>query len=509
VSNAGAFEDDVFSLPPDSDLPQLPESTTGAIASWERIIHNAPGDKRGVFQRAAIELARLAAPGPPHVAQIIFDSIYDLAAAAGLDDDEAQQFMADARLAPPDVRPGTKQSRRINGSSNTPPDEPPPAMSPDEFGSPVPAITDERALVPVASKPRALDFLDPSEWQGQLVPTRRWLVPNRIPRANVTILNGDGAAGKTTIALQLVEAAPCGGDWLGSIVDEPGPAIFLTAEEDRDEIHRRLAAIVVQKGKKFSDLSDIQILCLPGEDAVLGLVDGRSGIVRPTPLFDGLLLAATTRRPALIVIEAAADVFAGNENDRAQVRQFIGLLRRLAMNSGAAVMLIAHPSLTGLASGTGSSGSTAWNNSARSRLYFTGAKKGADDGDDETDVRELRVMKSNYGPAGEIVRLRWQRGVFVPASSMGTLERVNAEAEVDQAYLDCLDATQGSGRQVGPYTGKAYAPAIFEKMQQAKGYRAKALATAQERLFNAGRIEVRKDGPPSKALDRIFRKARP
>jgi RecA-family ATPase len=227
--------------------------------------------------------------------------------------------------------------------------------------------------------------------------------------------------------------------------------------------------------------------------------------VRPTPLFECPLASAIDIKPALIGIEAAADVFSGNENDRAQVRQFVGLLRRLAINSGAAVLLIAHPSLTGLASGSGSSGSTAWNNSARSRLYFTSPKK-SDDGED-SEVRELRVMKSNYGPAGEVVRLRWQKGLFVPVSDIGTLERVNAEAAVDQAYLDCLDAAHGSGRQVGPYAGKAYAPAIFEKMPQAKGHRAKPLAAAQERLFNAGRIEVQKVGPPSKALERIFRRA--
>ena len=63
------------------------------------------------------------------------------------------------------------------------------------------------------------------------------------PMANVTMLNGDGAAGKTTIALQFAVATVRGTDWLGSIVHEPGPVIFFTAEEDGDEIHRRLGAI--------------------------------------------------------------------------------------------------------------------------------------------------------------------------------------------------------------------------------------------------------------------------
>jgi RecA-family ATPase len=351
-----------------------------------------------------------------------------------------------------------------------------------------------------------LEFLDPSTWSDRPVPPRRWLVSNRIPLGVPTMLNGDGAAGKTTIALQLIVATARGTDWLGRPVDAPGSVIFFSAEEDADEVHRRLAAILEHQGIGFGDLSGVHLLCMPGDDPVLGRLDKAAGIIRATPLFERLLTAATEIRPSLIVIEAAADVFAGNENDRSQVRQFISLLRRLAMASGAAVLLISHPSLTGMSSGTGTSGSTGWNNSVRSRLYFTGLK--AKHGDEAApDLRELRVMKSNYGPAGEIVRLRWQQGVFVPQGSGATLARVAAEAEVDQAYLDCLDAVHGRSQQVGPYTGKAYAPPIFEKMAQAKGYRAKALTAAQERLFNAGRIEVVKMGPPSKSLDRIVRKA--
>ena len=60
--------------------------------------------------------------------------------------------------------------------------------------------------------------------------------------------------------------------------------------------------------------------------------------------------------------------FPGNEIDRRQTRQFVTLLRRLAIDANAAVVLISHPSLTGIASGSGLSGNTAWHNSTRARL---------------------------------------------------------------------------------------------------------------------------------------------
>jgi RecA-family ATPase len=60
----------------------------------------------------------------------------------------------------------------------------------------------------------------------------------------------------------------------------------------------------------------------------LGAPD-RSGIIKPTPLLKSPYDKACTVKPQIVIVDTAADIFAGNENDRAQVRQFIGLLRGL------------------------------------------------------------------------------------------------------------------------------------------------------------------------------------
>jgi hypothetical protein len=36
--------------------------------------------------------------------------------------------------------------------------------------------------------------------------------------------------------------------------------------------------------------------------------------------------------------------------------------------------------------------------------------------DRDAGIRQLQVMKANYGPEGEKVRMRWERGVFLPES---------------------------------------------------------------------------------------------
>ena len=44
------------------------------------------------------------------------------------------------------------------------------------------------------------------------------------------------------------------------------------------------------------------------------------------------------------------------------------LLRKPAIETGASVILVSHPSLAGIASGTGLSGSTAWHNTVGERV---------------------------------------------------------------------------------------------------------------------------------------------
>jgi RecA-family ATPase len=147
------------------------------------------------------------------------------------------------------------------------------------------------------SKPEPLAFVNASSWQGAAIPIRRWLVPKRIPMKNVTLIQGDGGMGKTTIALQLAVSVDQGTDWLGSLVDEPGPAIFLSAEEDDEEMHRRIAAIVEHRGIAFRDLKAVHLLGMPGEDVTLGAPARYSDTIHPTPFFDRLKEAVDDIRP--------------------------------------------------------------------------------------------------------------------------------------------------------------------------------------------------------------------
>jgi RecA-family ATPase len=199
----------------------------------------------------------------------------------------------------------------------------------------------------------------------------------------------------------------------------------------------------------------------------------------------------------LVILEAAADLFGGNEIARAEVRQFLGLLRRMGRATDASVLLLQHPSMTGLKDGTGTAGSLHWRNTARPFLFFSKP--------DDDDTRTLAVQKNNYAAAGESVSCRWQNGVFVPMGVGSMIARAAAALPIDEAFMRCLDAATLHGRTVSDKTGINYAPAVFEAMPEAGGIKSKAFALAMPRLFSARRIKVITEGSPKRSRSRIVR----
>ncbi|WP_287322430.1 AAA family ATPase [Mesorhizobium sp.] len=342
-------------------------------------------------------------------------------------------------------------------------------------------------------------LINPANWHGLPVPPREWFIEDMIPMRQVTILNGDGGVGKSLLALQIAATSALAVDTLGL---EPlaKPALYLGAEDGADEFQRRLADIVAHHGAGFDDLWRFRLLPLADRDALL-CVPNRAGIMKPTALWKRVVVTIQDIKPGLVVLDTAADLFGGDEIKRAQVRQFISMLRKVAMESDCAILLLAHPSVAGMQSGSGSSGSTAWNNSVRSRLYLT-RPEGKDDSD--PDARVLTTKKINYGKVGNELRLRWQDGVFVlddgrPTAASGLLNK-----RADETFRSLLSAVNRTGQRVASTKGVNFAPAVLAARPDAEGVTKKQFEAAMQRLLAGGIIKVIWEGPPSKQRQRLI-----
>jgi RecA-family ATPase len=200
----------------------------------------------------------------------------------------------------------------------------------------------------------------------------------------------------------------------------------------------------------------------------------------------------------MIGIASSADVFAGNEVDRSQVRQFIQLLTRVAIVSNGAVTLITHPSLTGIASGTGLSGSTQWHNSVRARAVMRSVKPSSDMAPVDVSLRQIEFRKSNYGPISETCFVRWQNGMFLPVMGVHSMKAAERSAKAEEVFVTLLRKLTEQNQTVSPNPGRSYAPSRFAEQPEAQGLAKKDFAGAMQRLLDTKAIEIRTQGPLSR-----------
>jgi RecA-family ATPase len=238
-------------------------------------------------------------------------------------------------------------------------------------------------------------------------------------------------------------------------------------------------------------------------DAVLATPDHRRGIMRSTRLMHSITAAIDSVAPVLVVVDNVSATFAGNQNDRVMVRSYVNLWRTLAHGpSRPAVLLLDHPSLSGLTSGTGRSGNMDWRNAVRSALYLrpTDDKAEADLG-----IRVLETAKSNYGPSGNPLRLRWADGGLVLESAPSSLHRLAKDGECDATFLRLMDERNAQGRPVSDKSGRNYAPAVFAALEGNAGFTKQVFARAMERHFQTKKIVLRTfriDGKDRQCIDR-------
>ena len=256
------------------------------------------------------------------------------------------------------------------------------------------------------------------------IPPQLWAWRDYIPAGEVTLLGAHGGTGKSTLALMLGASAAMGLP-LFSVDTLAAPVVFYSAEDGADTVRRRLQAIVRGLGLDVSGLADrfdvLDATDAPELAAPLPETFGKPGF--------GLTVAGqflkdymADRPGALLIVDNASDTMGGNENARAEVRAFVRLLAGMVRNTGGAVLLLAHvdkgTSRGDRAGGESYSGSTAWHNSARSRLYLSREK--------DSGALLLEHQKSNHGPMREPMRLVWPRDGLpeLDAPSSGIVQHI-------------------------------------------------------------------------------------
>ncbi|MFO1279560.1 MAG: AAA family ATPase [Burkholderiaceae bacterium] len=224
-----------------------------------------------------------------------------------------------------------------------------------------------------------------------------------LPRGTVSLFGAHGGTGKSTIALMLLVCAALGRPLFG-VPTIRTKSLFVSLEDGENVVRHRLASICRAWGIDPAELHDLHIV--DGTDnPELFASEGRAG-GEPTATHGELCKLVQAEGYGLVAVDNASDAYGGDEIQRRQVRAFMRLLGGIAKRTDCAVMLLAHVDKNTSRNkraegGEGYSGSTAWHNSARSRLFLSRGDSG---------LLTLEHQKSNLGRMREPLTLEWPEG---------------------------------------------------------------------------------------------------
>lgn len=262
------------------------------------------------------------------------------------------------------------------------------------------------------------------------------------------------------LALQMAVAVTAGSPFFDRAIREPGAALLICAEDDRDELHRRLHAAAAGLPDCTAVIARLFIRSMVGENNLMTTVVER-GEVRRTTYVDRLILTAKAIPDLrLIVVDPASRFRGGDENAAQDATRFIEELERLRVATGATVLVVHHANKGSLQADEAlqgaARGSSALSDAVRWQMNLNRlGKEAAKALKIEESRRGLFVVatvtKSNYGP--------YQPPVVLHRGDHGVLSVVGDSASDALASMrDLIEAVRREAKE-----GRCYSKDGFER----------------------------------------------
>jgi len=178
-------------------------------------------------------------------------------------------------------------------------------------------------------------------------PDRIWLVDGLIPMAVPGILAASGGIGKSMEMLKLSMACINGGQWMGKDVTQRGNVVFINAEDDRSELHRRLCLIDPNNQRKNA-IHDLFCVTVPDLNQPVTLVKEDQQGLNTTAIANELFEEIKSLNPTLVVFDPIQAFISAPVNSN-EVGQIWGqYVASLASKLTCSVVSIHHMSKTAL-----------------------------------------------------------------------------------------------------------------------------------------------------------------
>ncbi len=321
-------------------------------------------------------------------------------------------------------------------------------------------------------------------------PDTSWILKHCLSFGKVGMLTARGGTGKSQFALQLGASVAtgefCMGQWE---VEMPRKVIYLAAEDDESELHRRVHAIAHAMAKDAKDAEaflasmrkNLYVKSMVGLDNRMTTNDFGNEVIE-TDYIGRLLQTLAGSGPfGLIIIDPASRFRGGNENAAGDATRFVEALERLAKATGATVLVIHHVNKWSGRDGEqvqeAARGSSAFTDGVRWQMNLAGltaaeAKEFAISEEERGYYLTATVTKNNYAPPQPKVFLKRGDGGVLGAAQL-TSKKAQQSADLATRVFELIrdEAKRGA----------LYSKSKFEDT-----------FGGQDNLLKAGKVAVRK-----------------
>lgn len=202
---------------------------------------------------------------------------------------------------------------------------------------------DHKVKKALSLKNRSL--LASEQFQGR-APEQKFLIGDTIPLGVPVVFAAAGDSGKGMMTLDLAMKVASGEGMqnaFGGLVAHHGTAIILSAEDDRNELHRRISRLDPQN-KRSGYAHDLIVVPLPNEGGVFPIMMKVDNTYATSSEFEKIYEEMLEMDDlALIVVDPMASFVHADVNaDPAAGAAFMGLLAQIATETGATVIVNHH-----------------------------------------------------------------------------------------------------------------------------------------------------------------------
>jgi hypothetical protein len=338
---------------------------------------------------------------------------------------------------------------------------------------------------PTLEVPAVVGPMDFAALGTRRAPPRHWFRPHWMT-TDALVLAGEGGIGKSMLVQQEMTCAALGRPFFAPEC-VPYRSMLWACEDDHDELWRRQERISELEGIDMPSVGGMALV-VPRRGLDNALMAEVKGVATWTPLMRQLREQVNDESVDYLWLDNGAHVLASGHDDRSIVTQFVSGLAGLVVDRPFGVGIVLH---TSRAQGSEWSGSVAWENACRARLYF-GRRLPDQPGDGEAPddtVRYLARRKANY-TGRDHVRLTMREGLLTPdtpAGHVGGLVAQMDERKADEVCVAGFRSLVAMGiRTTDGKTSPDYLPSQIVAKGLGAGFTKHDLGRAMNRLMGRG-----------------------